>query len=144
MSFTSTSTFSAIFITATDIAYVAGDELIGVQDLSVSDSRAAIDVTALGDGYHFNLTGARTVELTFSGSTDAASAPQGVLRTAFAAGSVCYLHVITNPAATSGQVKGRKYPVYISTYSTSYAIDSQLKFDATAILAAAPSDLTVP
>lgn len=139
----STSTFDAAFVTATDIAYVAGDEIKAVKDLSVEESRAMTDSTYLGDAFSTFTAGVKSVSISMSGHFLVGDAPQGVIRTAYANGTTCWLHIIDNPTATTGQRKGTKFPVLIESLSLKYATGDVISFDMKAALAATPSNIIV-
>lgn len=136
-----TATFDSVFFKSATGAAAPGDEIPFVRDFSADDSRAVIDVTSLGDGFHFNMVGARTISLTMSGALDAASAVHTAIRTAYEAGTLGYLHVIVNPAATVGLLKGYTYPVYVSKLALAYGLDATVDFDTEMSLAAAPTTI---
>lgn len=133
-----TSSFDAVFATATDTTYAAGDEIKGSRDLSVEETRTMTDSTALSDAFTTFTPGVKSVSISLSGHYLASDTAQGVLRTGYANGTIVYLHVIRDSTGSVGN-KGFKYPVYVESHSIKYAVGDVLSFDAKFALAAAPT-----
>lgn len=136
-----TSTFDSVFVTATDVTYTASDEIKGVRDLSVEETRTVTDSTYLGDAFNTFTAGVKSVSLSMSGHFLASDTAQKAVRDGYANGTTVYLHIIDTPSATVGQRKGTKYPVYVESLSLKYATGDVVAFDAKFALAAAPTSI---
>lgn len=99
-----------LYVKATNVAPVAGDEIQGAKDFSFSSSRDVLDTTDFADGD----TRTKTVGLkdgsgSISGDWEPADAIQTILRSAFANGTTVY--VTSLPDGTNGWT----YPVLVES-----------------------------
>lgn len=134
-----TSTFDSVFVTATDTAYVPGtDEVKGVRDLSIEETRTMTDSTYLGDAFTTFTAGVKSVAISLSGHFLAGDTPQKTVRDAYASGATIYLHIVRDPNGTASN-KGVKYPVIVESLSTKFATGDVLSFDAKLALAGTPA-----
>lgn len=134
MAFTSTHTFRALYINTSTVSYAAGDAVLGVTDITVSETRTVLDTHAIGDDTVLNLVAARTAEISIEGyftpGTDGNDAPI----TAYEDGSLVQVWVLTS----TGPDAGFRYPCLVQESSYSEPTDGLVKWTAKFILSDAP------
>lgn len=134
-----TSTFDSVFVTATDTAYVPGtDEVKGVKDLSIEETRTMTESTYLGDAFTTFTAGVKSVSISLSGHFVAGDLPQKTVRDAHGSGATIYLSIVRDPGGVAGQ-KGHRFPVLVESYSTKLATGDVIAFDAKFSLAGTPT-----
>lgn len=111
----------------------SGDEIDGVMDCTVSESRTAIESTDYkGDQFRTRLMGLRDVSISMSGQMELSDSPQNLIRSSYASGATIYITVLDDGT------NGFTFPCLVESYEKGGGVDDAATFSASFVLNGAP------
>lgn len=113
----------------------AGDELDGINDVSISSSKTMLETTDFKDttGARTRMAGLEDASISLSGDYESADAPQLLLRSSFDSGATVYVTILVDPSASAGS-QGYRFPCIVESYESKGSVDGKAEFSVSLVM----------
>lgn len=128
----------SVFVRTDTTAPTTADRIDGLSDASFSETGDLVETNYLGgSGYKSRAQTLKDSSLDISGHFKTSDAPQGVLRTAFAAGTTVFVTIQFDANAAAGS-KGKRVPMLVESLDEQLTTGDVVQFSAKLVGNGAP------